>query len=83
VISTARWGYDSSYVYDQLPTDLAHGTAAGKVLDAAKVQVLDAQIGWNVYATEADGDVWYKVSYKDAAGLDKIGYVPSSAVAFP
>ncbi len=81
-ISTVRWGFASSYFYAQLPTDQVHGSPAGELLDGAKVQVLDAQIGWNVYANETDGNVWYKISYKDASGQEKIAYVPSSAVAF-
>jgi hypothetical protein len=82
VIATAQWGFDSAYVYAQLPTDQVHGAWAGKVMDKAKIQVLDAQVGWNAYPNETDGNLWYKISYKDAGGLDKTGFVHASSVVF-
>ena len=83
VIAVAQWGFDSAYAYAQLPTDQSHSAAtAVKVMDKASIQVLDAQVGWNAYPNETDGNVWYKVSYKDASGKDATGFVHASAVKF-
>lgn len=83
VIATAQWGFDSAYVYPQLPTDQSHSAAtAAKIMDKASIQVLDAQVGWNAYPNETDGNLWYKVSYKDASGKDATGFVHASAVKF-
>ena len=82
VISVVRWSVDSAYVYGALPTETSHVLPDVKLYEAAKVTVLDAQVGWNAFPNETDGNVWYKVSYKDAAGQDKTGWVHSSSVEF-
>ncbi len=82
VISVLRWKVDSAYVYAVLPTDASHVTPQVKIYEAVKVTVVDAQAGWNAYPNESDGNVWYKITYKDAAGKDATGYVHASSVAF-
>jgi protein phosphatase len=81
VISVARWGMYTAVVYPQLPTDQGHGTAAAELVDGTKVQVVDAQVGWNAFPNETDGNLWYKIQYRDAAGQDRTGYVHASAVS--
>ena len=78
VISTARWGFDTTYIFADLPTTAAHAWVA-QLADGAKVDVLDLKSGWNPYPNEADGDLWYQIRYKDA-GQDKTGWIPSSAL---
>jgi serine/threonine protein phosphatase PrpC len=80
VISVARWGVATTYVFADLPTSSAQSTRVGQLADGVKVDALALQTGWNVYPDETDGKMWYQIRYKDA-GQDKTGWIPASALA--
>ena len=65
VVSVLRWGVNTTYVYDQLPTARPAVLPGIELPEGTKVQVTDLKAGWNAFPEEADGNMWYKITWGD------------------